>query len=98
HPCFLSEHPRPCEVGRFHRNVSRTVVGAAGGKEREMTMFTAVARASLVLVASWIWASGAAAQDWPAKPVRVIVPFGAGGAADRLGRIAADHLTKALGQ
>ncbi len=39
-----------------------------------------------------------AAQEWPAKPVKVVVPFGAGGAADRLGRIAADHLTKAFKQ
>src|SRR4029077_3322055 len=37
-------------------------------------------------------------QDWPNRPVRVVVPFGAGGAADRLGRIAADHLSKAFGQ
>ena len=38
------------------------------------------------------------AQDWPNRPVRVVVPFGAGGAADRLGRIAADHLSKAFKQ
>jgi tripartite-type tricarboxylate transporter receptor subunit TctC len=30
--------------------------------------------------------------------VRVVVPFGAGGAADRLGRIAADHLSKTFKQ
>ena len=29
---------------------------------------------------------------------KVVVPFGAGGAADRLGRIAADHLSKAFKQ
>jgi tripartite-type tricarboxylate transporter receptor subunit TctC len=39
-----------------------------------------------------------AQQDWPNRPVKVVVPFGAGGAADRLGRIAADHLSKALKQ
>lgn len=38
------------------------------------------------------------AEDWPSKPVKVIVPFGAGGAADRLGRIAADHLSRAFKQ
>lgn len=41
---------------------------------------------------------GAQAQDWPNRPVKVVVPFGAGGAADRLGRIAADHLSKAFKQ
>ena len=30
--------------------------------------------------------------------MKVVVPFGAGGAADRLGRIAADHLSKAFKQ
>jgi tripartite-type tricarboxylate transporter receptor subunit TctC len=38
------------------------------------------------------------AQDWPNRPVKVVVPFGAGGAADRLGRIAADHLSKVFKQ
>ena len=42
--------------------------------------------------------ASAQAQDWPNRPVKVVVPFGAGGAADRLGRIAADHLTKAFKQ
>jgi len=43
-------------------------------------------------------ASLARAQDWPSKPVKVIVPFGAGGAADRLGRIAADDLSRVFKQ
>jgi tripartite-type tricarboxylate transporter receptor subunit TctC len=38
------------------------------------------------------------AQDWPSRAVKVVVPFGAGGAADRLGRIAADHLSRAFKQ
>jgi tripartite-type tricarboxylate transporter receptor subunit TctC len=42
--------------------------------------------------------SPAQAQDWPNRQVRVVVPFGAGGAADRLGRIAAEHLSKAFKQ
>ena len=42
--------------------------------------------------------SAAQAQDWPNRPVKVVVPFGAGGAADRLGRIAADHLSKVFKQ
>jgi tripartite-type tricarboxylate transporter receptor subunit TctC len=44
-------------------------------------------------------AFGAAqAQDWPNRAVKVVVPYPAGGAADRLGRIAADHLSKAFKQ
>jgi tripartite-type tricarboxylate transporter receptor subunit TctC len=37
-------------------------------------------------------------QDWPNRPVKMVVPFSAGGAADRLGRIAADHLSKVFKQ
>jgi tripartite-type tricarboxylate transporter receptor subunit TctC len=40
----------------------------------------------------------AAAQGWPAKPVRVIAPFAAGGTADTLGRIVSGKLGESLGQ
>ena len=38
------------------------------------------------------------AQEWPARPVRIINTFAPGGAADQLARIAADHLTTAFKQ
>ncbi len=38
------------------------------------------------------------AQNYPDKPVRVIVPFGAGGPADVFGRVLAQHLQEALKQ
>jgi len=41
-------------------------------------------------------ASGAFAQSWPAKPVRIIAPFAPGGSADTLGRIVAQKLTESL--
>ena len=40
----------------------------------------------------------ALAQTWPARAVKVIVPFGPGGSADTLGRLASTKLTEALGQ
>jgi tripartite-type tricarboxylate transporter receptor subunit TctC len=40
----------------------------------------------------------AQAQTYPVRPVRLIVPFSPGGAADVPGRILADRLTHALGQ
>jgi tripartite-type tricarboxylate transporter receptor subunit TctC len=47
------------------------------------------------MVSPW---SGAKAQDYPNRSVRVIVPFGAGGPADVYARVIAQHLSDALKQ
>jgi tripartite-type tricarboxylate transporter receptor subunit TctC len=40
----------------------------------------------------------AQAQDWPQRPVKLLVPFAAGGNIDLMGRLAAQRLSEALGQ
>src|SRR4051812_38810366 len=40
----------------------------------------------------------ACAQDWPTRPVTMIVPYAAGGPVDTVGRIMAQGLTEVLGQ
>ncbi|HEY7662523.1 MAG TPA: tripartite tricarboxylate transporter substrate binding protein [Xanthobacteraceae bacterium] len=57
-------------------------------------------RAIFVTVAAFmcLLATQAQAQNWPNRPVKIIAPFAAGGAADTLGRLIADHLTTAFGQ
>jgi tripartite-type tricarboxylate transporter receptor subunit TctC len=51
------------------------------------------------LVSTAVLALPAMAQDkYPSKPVRVLVPFAAGGATDVLTRVAAAELSKRLGQ
>jgi tripartite-type tricarboxylate transporter receptor subunit TctC len=37
------------------------------------------------------------AETWPAKPIRLVVPFSAGGSADTLGRVFARSLSETLG-
>ena len=52
--------------------------------------------AMLVFVALFSCAAGA--QKYPVKPVRIIVPFAAGGTFDLIGRTVAQNLTNAWGQ
>jgi tripartite-type tricarboxylate transporter receptor subunit TctC len=40
----------------------------------------------------------AGAQQYPTRPVRIIVPYGAGGAVDLVARLVAQELTKRMGQ
>jgi len=59
-----------------------------------MPMFRTVATALLALAASF----AVAADEYPARAVRVIVPFAPGGGTDVVGRILAQQLSQRLGQ
>jgi tripartite-type tricarboxylate transporter receptor subunit TctC len=59
--------------------------------------------ACLALLASFVLAGlvctpPSFAQDYPAHPVKIVVPFGAGGPADVYSRVLAQHLSEALKQ
>lgn len=43
-------------------------------------------------------AFGAQAQQWPSKPIKMVVPFTAGGSTDTVARIISEKLTARLGQ
>src|SRR5262245_44242296 len=55
-------------------------------------------RSALLLLAALFAAPSAFAQGYPNRPVRLVVPFPAGGPADVLGRVLADQLNKMWGQ
>ena len=53
---------------------------------------------SLLFAAAALLGLAAHAQPWPAKPVRIIVPFAPGGGSDYIARFAAQRLTESLGR
>jgi tripartite-type tricarboxylate transporter receptor subunit TctC len=61
-------------------------------------LLSAVMAASCVLSLSFAAAVNTAqAEEWPARPVKVVVPYGPGGVADVFGRMTAERLSKVLG-
>src|SRR5262245_23402498 len=65
-----------------------------GGIMRRFVMLAAGIAAAIAIAAD----GRARAQDWPAKPVRIVVPFPAGGSTDRMTRLVADELTRVFKQ
>lgn len=51
-----------------------------------------------LLAVAAVAACGAAAQDWPQRPVTMVIPFGAGSGIDVLGRVLAPAMAARLGQ
>lgn len=62
--------------------------------EEAMPTIKALAAVAAVVTAS----APTAAQDWPTRPVTMVVPFSAGGPADVLGRILVPRLSEVLKQ
>src|SRR5271169_5672617 len=51
-----------------------------------------------VFLAVAVLGSGARADDWPTRPVTIVVPFGAGGNTDMMARLATQDLSQKFGQ
>ncbi len=51
-----------------------------------------------IALAAMTFQSGAMAQDWPSRPITIVVPFTAGGAGDILSRMIGQRLEKRLGR
>src|SRR5215510_1393939 len=55
-------------------------------------------RFALCTLAAMATISAASAQNWPARPLTMVVPFAAGSSSDLAGRILAVGISEALGQ
>src|ERR671933_358994 len=60
-----------------------------------MKAWLQISIAILIAVAGML---GAAAQSWPVKPIRAIIPFGAGSATDVVPRVVFEQMASQLGQ
>ncbi len=85
--------PRRPERRRFHRRAAALtglgLLGSAAGLVQAVNPGNAASAPN---------GNGNGAEAWPARPIRLIVPYPPGGAADATGRIYAEALSEALKQ
>jgi tripartite-type tricarboxylate transporter receptor subunit TctC len=63
-----------------------------------MTSMNWPLRTTALAVATFAGITGASAQNFPTRPVTIVVPFAAGGPADAMARVIGDRMRVALGQ
>ena len=57
-----------------------------------------IVAATALAMTTPFWASSALAQAWPARPIKLVVPFPPGGLIDNMARLVAPKLALELGQ
>ena len=78
---------------------TRTTQTAQAAKLQTQKRRTLVALASLLFIGTGIFLSQQAhAQNYPTRPVKIVVPFATGGPADNYARFIAQRLQESLGQ
>src|SRR5216683_1655554 len=84
-------------TSRATRTSPRSSVPFHVSEQKGATMWSAFA--TIVALATILSASGyARAQDWPAKPVKIVAPFAPGGTSDTLARVLAENFSQIFRQ
>ncbi|MDQ8728733.1 tripartite tricarboxylate transporter substrate binding protein [Bradyrhizobium sp. LHD-71] len=105
--CLLTDAPlfallspcdrRACEQPLTdHRSKSNAGVETASGGIVMIRLWSCV-RAALCLLASLFVSCPTVAQDYPSRPIILVVPFPAGGSTDIVARITSQELSKRIG-
>jgi tripartite-type tricarboxylate transporter receptor subunit TctC len=84
---------------RLGRGLRDLTVAAGGGKGCAVVQEDSMVRRFVFALAGVFTLAGAvAAEQWPTRPVSMVIPFAAGGPTDVLGRVVGQRLSGILGQ
>src|SRR3984893_12037405 len=80
------------------KDQAQAIAESNDDNRERVTVRKIASRVAAALAVLLITTASAPAQSWPQKPIRMIVPYPAGGGTDFIGRPAAKELTERLGQ
>src|SRR5262249_6590810 len=105
---FFAHPPQPIARATARTSAARRDRGSAplptlapllkcAARETQMTVMKAIAAALLLATGIALVAAAQSAADFPSRPVKLLVPFAAGGPTDVVARILADLLSARWG-
>jgi tripartite-type tricarboxylate transporter receptor subunit TctC len=95
---FVSAHDLCYRTQTYHMASAALTIGRTKAHARRRPRMKQALAAMLATVLLLTGAHQAQAEEWPSRPIKLIVPFAAGGTADLLGRVFAQALSESLSQ